>query len=283
MSRKRLLSAAAPALPLALVLAGCASGSSGPASTEAAAEGPVRIGVVDKGDPHWETFNEAAAAEGIDGRARRLQRLQRSPTRRCPRRARPQPVPAHVYLATTTTPASDDLQPIGSTAIYPLGLYSTQYDSVEDIPEGSTVAVPNDESNQARGLLVLQSAGLIELEERRLDLLRPSPTSTRQTSKVKVDRARAAFTADVASRRCGRHHQQRLRRGRRPHFEDAIAQDDPSDPNAVPYMNIFAATAEDAENPTYLKLVEIFQNRPGGPGRRDRGIRGHRRDRRPPR
>ena len=42
-------------------------------------------------------------------------------------------------------------------------------------------------------------------------------------------------------------------------FEDAIAQDDPSDPNALPYVNIFAARAEDADNETYLKLVEIFQ------------------------
>ena len=42
-------------------------------------------------------------------------------------------------------------------------------------------------------------------------------------------------------------------------FEDAIAQDDPSDPNALPYVNVFAARADDADNETYAKLVEIFQ------------------------
>ena len=42
-------------------------------------------------------------------------------------------------------------------------------------------------------------------------------------------------------------------------FDDAIATDDPSDPSAFPYINIFAAKAEDTDNPTYLKLVEIFQ------------------------
>ena len=36
---------------------------------------------------------------------------------------------------------------------------------------------------------------------------------------------------------------------------DAIAQDDPSDPNALPYVNIFAARSEDADNETYQKLV----------------------------
>src|SRR5690606_12553852 len=45
-------------------------------------------------------------------------------------------------------------------------------------------------------------------------------------------------------------------------FDDAIAQDDPSDPNALPYVNIFASRAEDADNETYLKLVEIFQTDP---------------------
>ena len=39
-----------------------------------------------------------------------------------------------------------------------------------------------------------------------------------------------------------------------------LATDDASDPSAQPYINIFAARAEDAENPTYLKLVEIFQD-----------------------
>jgi D-methionine transport system substrate-binding protein len=45
-------------------------------------------------------------------------------------------------------------------------------------------------------------------------------------------------------------------------FADAIAQDDPADPNALPYVNIFAARADDAENEVYLELVEIFQTDP---------------------
>ena len=40
---------------------------------------------------------------------------------------------------------------------------------------------------------------------------------------------------------------------------EAIAQDDPTDPNALPYVNIFAARADDADNATYKKLVEIYQ------------------------
>ena len=46
------------------------------------------------------------------------------------------------------------------------------------------------------------------------------------------------------------------------HPSPATAQDDPSDPNALPYVNIFAARAEDKNDATYLKLVEIFQTDP---------------------
>jgi D-methionine transport system substrate-binding protein len=259
MSRKRFLSAAALAVPLALVLGGCASSVADPASTDAATDGPVRIGVVNSGDPYWETFVDAAAAEDIEVELVNFSEYT-------------QPNPAlsadeldlnqfqHViYLATYNVASDDDLQPIGSTAIYPLGLYSTQYESVEDIPEGSTVAVPNDESNQARGLLVLQSAGLIELDGGG-SIFSTVADIDEAASKVKVEALDAAFTAtslpDVAAAIVNNDFLEDAGLT----AEDAIAQDDPSDPNAVPYINIFAAKAEDAENATYLKLVEIFQD-----------------------
>ena len=43
-------------------------------------------------------------------------------------------------------------------------------------------------------------------------------------------------------------------------FSEAIAQDDPNDPNALPYVNVFAVRPEDKDNKTYQKLVEIFQD-----------------------
>jgi len=251
--------AAAVALPLALLLGACSSGSSEPAASgDATAAETVKIGVVGAGDPYWQTFTDAAAAEGIDVELVDFSEYT-------------QPNPAlsageldlnqfqHIiYLATYNVQADDDLVPIGSTAIYPLGLYSSQYDDVADIPEGSTVAVPNDESNQARGLLVLQSAGLVELEDG--GSIFSTVADVLPESKVKVEALDAAFTAtslpDVAAAIINNDFVEDAGLS----FEDAIAVDDPSDPNALPYVNIFAARAEDAENPTYLKLVEIYQN-----------------------
>jgi D-methionine transport system substrate-binding protein len=256
---RKLIATAALALPLALVFAGCASGGTDADSAGGSAENEVvRIGVVNSGDEYWETFTEAAAEEGIEVELVNFTEYT-------------QPNPAlaadeldlnqfqHViYLATYNVQSDDDLQPIGSTAIYPLGLYSTQYDSVDDIPEGSTVAVPNDESNQARGLLVLQSAGLIELEDGGSAF--STVADVLPDSKVKVEAIDASFTAtslpDVAAAIVNND----FLTDANLTADDAIAQDDPSDPSAIPYINIFAAKAEDADNPTYLKLVEIYQN-----------------------
>ena len=258
MSRKHLI-ATGVALPLALLLSACAGGSSDPAgSADAASDGPVRIGVVGAGDPYWETYQEAAADEGIE-----IELVDFSEYT--------QPNPAlsageldlnqfqHIiYLATYNVQSDDDLVPVGATAIYPLGLYSDKYDDVKDIPAGETVAVPNDESNQARGLLVLQSAGLIELQDGGSTL--STVADVLPESKVKVEALDAAFTAtslpDVAAAIINNDFVEDAGLS----FDDAIATDDPADPNAIPYVNIFAARAEDADNATYRKLVEIYQN-----------------------
>ncbi|WP_423722119.1 MetQ/NlpA family ABC transporter substrate-binding protein [Arthrobacter caoxuetaonis] len=240
--------AAAPLLALTMAACGSASGD----------EGTVKIGVVGASDPYWATYTEAAKAEGIDVEIVDFAEYT-------------QPNPAltegeldlnqfqHIiYLARYNVASGADLTPIGSTAIYPLGLYSTQYDSVEDIPEGSTVAVPNDESNLARGLLVLQSAGLVSLKDGG-SVFATLDDLDEAKSKVKVTTLEASLTPtslpDVAAAIVNNDFVEDA--GLK--AEDAIAQDDPSDPKAIPYVNIFAARAGEEENETYLKLVQIYQ------------------------
>jgi D-methionine transport system substrate-binding protein len=244
-------------VPLLAGLAACAA----PAAGENAADDVVTIGVVGKGDPQWPAFEEAAADEGIT-----IEIVDFSDY------AQPNPATTEgeidlnqfqhiVYLADYNVSAGEDLTPIGSTAIYPLGLYSTKYDSVKDIAEGETVAVPNDASNQARALLVLQSAGLVELKSGGT-IFSDLADIDEAKSKVKVTALEASLTPtslpDVAAAVINNDFVEDAGLS----FQDAIAKDDPSDPNALPYVNIFATRADDAENETYLKLVEIFQTDP---------------------
>jgi D-methionine transport system substrate-binding protein len=53
---------------------------------------------------------------------------------------------------------------IGKTFIYPAGIYSAKLKSLNELPENALVALPNDPSNEARALLLMQKAGLITLK-----------------------------------------------------------------------------------------------------------------------
>jgi D-methionine transport system substrate-binding protein len=48
--------------------------------------------------------------------------------------------------------------------VEPFGLYSSKYKSVNDLPNGATIAIQNDPSNCGRALLLLQANGLITLK-----------------------------------------------------------------------------------------------------------------------
>ncbi|KRF12653.1 MetQ/NlpA family ABC transporter substrate-binding protein [Nocardioides sp. Soil796] len=219
----------------------------------------VTIGVVDSSEAYWQTYVDEAKKEGIDVELVNFTEYT-------------QPNPAltnkdidlnvfqHiVYLADYNVANDQDLTPIGSTAIYPLALYSKKYDDVADIEDGETVAVPNDPSNQARGLLVLQSAGLITLKSGG-SIFSDLSDVDEASSKVKVKALSAELTVtsleDLAAAIVNNDFVADA--GLKP--EDAIAQDDPSDPNAVPYVNVFVARAGDADDATYKKLVKIFQD-----------------------
>ncbi|MCK8468170.1 MetQ/NlpA family ABC transporter substrate-binding protein [Microbacterium sp. KSW4-16] len=252
--------AALAAVPLFVALSGCATASSDAGSGGEGSSGNevVKIGVVGKSDEQWPAFVDAAAEEGITVELVDFGSYE-------------QPNPAltegeidlnqfqHiVYLAEYNNASGSDLTPIGSTAIYPLGLYSTKYDDVDSIPEGETVAVPNDASNQARALNVLQQAGLVELKSGGTPYSDLADVDTGK-SKVEVTALEAALIPtslpDVAAAIINNDFVQDAGLT----FDDAIAQDDPEDASALPYVNVFAARAEDADNETYRTLVEIFQ------------------------
>lgn len=52
----------------------------------------------------------------------------------------------------------------GGIHIEPMALYSKKVSSLAGIAAGSTIAIPNDPTNEGRALLLLQSAGLIKLD-----------------------------------------------------------------------------------------------------------------------
>lgn len=69
------------------------------------------------------------------------------------------------YLESYNAERGYTLQSAGGIHIEPLALYSDKYDSLDSIPDGATIAIPNDPTNEGRALLLLQSAGFITLSE----------------------------------------------------------------------------------------------------------------------
>ena len=122
---------------------------------------PVKIGVVGATNPEWVKFKQDAEKAGIyvdivdfqdytsenpalDSGELDLNEFQHL-----------------LYLANYNVSNKKDLQPIGGTAIYPLGVYSTKVKDIKDLKQGDTVTIPNDETNQARAIGVLKAAGLV--------------------------------------------------------------------------------------------------------------------------
>lgn len=68
------------------------------------------------------------------------------------------------YLKKSIEEKKLDLDYTVKVHIEPMGLYSKKVTKLADLKEGSTIAVPNDPTNEARALRVLETAGLIKLK-----------------------------------------------------------------------------------------------------------------------
>ena len=68
------------------------------------------------------------------------------------------------YLENQVKTRGYNIVPLSKSIIVPFGLYSKKVDKIADIKDGATTAIPNDPSNGARGLQLLQQAGLIKLK-----------------------------------------------------------------------------------------------------------------------
>ena len=54
---------------------------------------------------------------------------------------------------------------VGTVHYEPIGIYAGKTADLARLPDGATIAVPNDGTNEARALLLLEANGLIKLEE----------------------------------------------------------------------------------------------------------------------
>ncbi|CAK1245874.1 ABC-type metal ion transport system [Fructobacillus tropaeoli] len=68
------------------------------------------------------------------------------------------------YVAYNQTHKSSKLAVLGNTYLEPMGIYSGQYHKLSELPDGATIAIPNDPANTSRALKLLASVNLITLK-----------------------------------------------------------------------------------------------------------------------
>ncbi len=69
------------------------------------------------------------------------------------------------YLEQFNEENGSDLVSIGAVHYEPFGVYAGKTKSLADLPDNATVAVPNNVTNEARALLLLQQEGLLTLKD----------------------------------------------------------------------------------------------------------------------
>lgn len=69
------------------------------------------------------------------------------------------------YLDSFNKEKGTNIVSAGSIHYEPFGVYAGKTKALADLKDGATVAVPNDTSNEARALLLLQAQGLIKLKD----------------------------------------------------------------------------------------------------------------------
>ena len=163
------------------------------------------------------------------------------------------------YLAQWNKDKGSDIKEIGTTFIVPLYYFSTKYKSLKDLPENAKVLVPKEIAIQGRALVALETEGLITLKDgvgtkASLADITSNPRNLEIIEAESAQAPRLLQDVDAASINGSMAQDAGLK------VEDYIFTDaDHLDTIPKDRFNIIAANAKDADNPTYKKIVELFQ------------------------
>lgn len=160
------------------------------------------------------------------------------------------------YLESFSADHNLDLEVLGQIHVEPLALYSDKYDSIDELPDGAEIIIPNDPSNGSRALLLLANEGLIELSDptdvnaTENDItsnpknLVFTPIDAVNISRSYVDVDGGIINANYA-----------IEVGLNPVEDGLLVEGYES-----PYANVLASRSGDEQNEIYLKVLEVLQS-----------------------
>ena len=160
------------------------------------------------------------------------------------------------YLENQIKDRGFELVEIGTTITTPMGIYSDKLESLDALPDGAKIGIPNDPTNGGRALLLLQDLGLLTLAEG--TGLVPTPLDITENPKnlqfleldaAQLPRSLADTDASIINTNYA------LAAGLNPN-EDTIAMEKADSP----YVNIIVVRKGDEEQDWAKKLVEAYHS-----------------------
>ena len=147
---------------------------------------------------------------------------------------------------------------LGYTTLNPMGVFSEKIDSLDELQDGALVAIPDDVSNGSRALLLLQTAGLIELDESK-GLLATTSDITSNPKNLQFEEmaanqtARALADVDISLI----NNDMATDAGYVP-TQDSIYLE-PVAESSKPYYNVIAVREDEIDNEVYNTILEYYQ------------------------
>lgn len=154
-----------------------------------------------------------------------------------------------------------NIEALSTTVLAPLGIYSDKVKNIKDIKKGAQVAIPNDVSNQARALKLLESEGLIKLKKNfGLNGTTKDIESNPKDLKIKAvdaqQTARALSDVDISVINNGV-----ATKAGKDAKKDPIYLEKASSDAVKPYINVVAVNSKDKDNKTYKKIIELYHSK----------------------
>ena len=164
------------------------------------------------------------------------------------------------YLDEFNAENGTDLVSAGKIHYEPMGVYAGKTDSLENLADGATIAVPNDATNEARALQLLAAQGLIEINpDAGLNATPNDITSNPKNLEfTELDASMIANTIEEFDLNVINSNYA-LQAGLNP-AEDALVSEDADSDAAQTYANIVAVKAGHENDPAIVALVDALHS-----------------------
>lgn len=242
-------------LAAALLLVGC--GNDTKQETKADTKAPIAIGVT--AGPHAEVMDfvkQEAAKQGVEIKVVEFSDYVQPNVALDNKELDMNSFQHQPYLDNMVKDRGMKLVSIGKSILLPMGLYSNTVKDLKDLPEGATVAIPNDPTNGGRALLLLQQAGVIKLKDG-VGVKATVADITSNPKNVKIQELDAAqiphSIKDVTLAAVNTNYA--LQAKLNP-LKDALVIENKDSL----YSNVIVVREADKDNPRYKKVVEIYNS-----------------------